>query len=562
MSNKKASISDDGKLIPTDTDMLVGLLANPEKLINEEKRWKFEKGVALHNNDSEDEYDDDNLDEDVDNNEEDDSKKSEKEEEEKKSIFGKDNKKNNSDDKKYDSKSEKSKHNSTTDSSYDDDETDLMAKKLDMLRQLGELKKCGVTLSQNYDMSSNLRDMQFECKLHKDIKTKEVSVSWMSHMLIGLVRGVEIANDNFNPFEIKLSGLADTISSDMKNYYAVMGEIYEKYNKPGTNMNPLLKLFFMITGAALTMQVNKALVKLPEIANLTGSTPITENETINELRQKAMMDSKNNKIIETAKESSNTQHDAVIQKMADLKMIKEKEIEYQKMKKMLDEKNADIKKFKKNLILSTEVPIYSDKDDENENNDNKNDLQYLNKQEIDNIRKMRYDTEAKHLEMMRKMAHEKSDMFRNTKTAPNVAEVDKNIIKRNLEKQNKALDDILMSIESKNNDTKSNMSTSSSVSINPKMGEIIKKTSNKVKMDNKTKDVKYSDFDKKADFILENDASSDSDLYANITNLDRDNISVGSSKNKKKNNDMFANISVGSKTKGLKSNVNIGKNKK
>lgn len=433
----------------TSTDMLAGLLANTDKIISSDNRWNY----AVNIDNKSDEMSDGDLDADIkdfvthnttanniNNN-----------------LFRKD----LSDDKHVYNNTETvpleteqystdTDNNKTKNTQYiPPTREELMLIKLDMLRKLGELKQCGVHLSQNYNLDSDLKMMEYEYKLHHDIRSKQNSVQWMSHMLIGVLKGTEMLNDSYNPFDIKLAGLSDKVGSDMHNYYTVLGDIYEKYNKPGKQMAPEMRLLLMISGAALSMQVNRA---LPNMMGSMASNVHNNSATLNELRKKAEEDSKNmdNKTREYVKK----QHDEAKQKAADLNMLKEKELEYQKLAKLMDAKNGNIQNIKDNLILSTESPMFNEI----------NSLQT----DIKNIQASRYKQEEKHLNSMRILAHQNSEQFRNDVKR-----------KSELEKHNTQLDNILNELD----DNKSQNSTASSVSINPNFETIMNSTFNKAKKD-------------------------------------------------------------------------------
>lgn len=545
---------DTENLVPVSTDMLVGMLGNTDKLVDSNKRWNYADHKGEKNYD--DELDAD-MNDYIDNKNNNHSKGSGA------PLFIKpiDDKNNNRNhnsnrednrDKHENHKEQKEPEyaNTTTaaDTTYDDSDTshlskkELMLLKLDMLRKLGELKQCGVHLSQNYNLDSDLDMMRYEYKLHHDIRSKQNSVQWMSHMMIGCVKGIEMLNDGYNPFDIKLGGLSDKIGSDMHNYYAVLGDIYEKYNQPGKQMAPEMRLLLMISGAALSMQVNKA---VPGLGGMSQTVKSEENLT--DLRQKAEADTNKN-----TNDYVKKQHDAAAQKAADLKMIQEKELEMKRTTKLLDTKNAsNMKKFKENLILSSEAPPSRDpkfpknlgsasftlsnegdpkfpknktdkkqkneKEDDEEEDDEYDRTQRLTQVEIDRVRKMKYMDEQKHLDMLRRTAHAKSEMFRNNMMRNDMDEKRK----RDLTRQSQQLDDIIGNIDkmdvkerSRNksivkpkvlksktfakseSDNKSTSSTASSISINPKVNEIMKRTADKAR---KEGEKKYTDFSDELD---------------------------------------------------------------
>ena len=259
VSDDERDVRDSHKgLQSTSTNMLVGLLANSDKLKPTEDRWEFEDDDNGEHKRADDRVIDDDIDDYKNNEKTRDVEKEDKEykEDNQSKVFI-------SHDKHKQSNNVEST-NTDTEHKHEDvkveeemTEEEIMLAKLDMLRKLGELKQYGATLSQNYSLNSNLKSMQYEHKLHSDIRSKQNAVQWMSHMLVGIMKGTEMLNDSYNPFEIKLTGLSGKISNDMQSYYDVLGEIYEKWNQPGKKMAPELRLLLMISGAALSLQMNK-----------------------------------------------------------------------------------------------------------------------------------------------------------------------------------------------------------------------------------------------------------------------------------------------------------------
>jgi hypothetical protein len=251
--------------------------------------------------------------------------------------------------------------NNTNNNPEDEDDyntlsdTKKILKRLDILRKLGELSKYGVKLSQNYNINSDYFTMKYEYELHRSIRAKQNSVNWMSSIMLNCIYGMEILNDKYNPFELKLTGWAEQINADMTNYYDVFGEIYEKYNKPGKNMSPELKLIFMLGGSALKFHLNNALLSQPnKINSLNNNNNINYNNNNNnplqpipnpnypvaqpnqdsvlleKLRQQAIADRlKQEK--EALQQKANLEHEQAIQQMKDLAFLQQKKEEQDKI---------------------------------------------------------------------------------------------------------------------------------------------------------------------------------------------------------------------------------------
>jgi len=329
---------EDSNLKTTETDMYWDMLANKDKLVNEsevrafEKKRDSEKDDSKHHSDSLDDY------------------MKEKKDDKYDSKY--DSKYDDKYDSKYDDKYD-DKYDSKYDSKYDDDydkdkdsdkkkeeyesEEDKMLKKLDMLRQLGELTQHGVKLSQNYNMNSDYKAMKYEYELHRSIRDKRNGIQWLSTLMINICYGIELGNEKFNPFDFKLKGWADQIADDADNYYDVFGELYEKYFKAGKPVPPELKLMFMISGSAIKFHlIQSKLSSIPNLAEMMNRNP----HIADELRAKAMADKirkQSEKQRTNMNNATNIQHNEASQKATDIQMLREKQQEYIRMQQEMQQ---------------------------------------------------------------------------------------------------------------------------------------------------------------------------------------------------------------------------------
>jgi len=222
-------------------------------------------------------------------------------------------------------------------------EEELLLRKMHMLRQLGELAQAGVKLSQNYSMAHDYKTMKFEYELHTGIRAKTNAVNWMSGMMILTVKGIEMLNDNYNPFDLKFENTwSNNVSNDINSYYDVLGEIYEKYTKPGQKMAPELKLFLMLSGSAITIQMHKGIKNLiPQVSqNLNEDPEIVEN-----LRKAAEMRQQQEQRDRIEKEHMNA-----AAKVSDLRQLNAYKAEHTKMQQRAE--LSEVERFKNGLVLS------------------------------------------------------------------------------------------------------------------------------------------------------------------------------------------------------------------
>lgn len=342
----------------TSTNMFVPLFANDTKLIEEDNRKEYGEYEEEYQEGGENaELDEpDKLDDDV-----------ESYREKRTKLFKhinsdvKDNFNNKTEEKKINKNSEKfqnyndpSSENSNQPKKEEivDDPSqwskkEMQIKKLDMLRKLGELSQRGVKISYNYNMDSDYDTMKFEYDLHTGIRAKSNSVNWMSNMLIGIVKGVEMLNDNVNPFDIKFEGAwSSKITHDINDFQDVIGELYEKYTVPGKPMSPELKLFLMLSGSAISVQMYKGLAQSSNSTEKINSDP----DKIRKLRMMADEDSNNSsertetssqKRHTIAKERLSKQHEDVARLATDYHTIKTSEKEYNNIQNRAS-KNKDL----------------------------------------------------------------------------------------------------------------------------------------------------------------------------------------------------------------------------
>lgn len=358
--NKLAKSSN---MADTSTNMYVPLFANDGKLVEEDYRRDYDDRNDEIENDPE--IEEDKLDDDVGSYRE-----------KRNNVF----KHHNSDVKESaakEEKYEKRKEQSSSDKqpqNYNDPSSDdkkqeqckaddpttwsrqeMQIKKLDMLRKLGELSQRGVKISRNYNLEDDYETMKFEYDLHTGIRAKSNSVNWMSNMLIGIVKGVEMLNDNVNPFDIKFeSTWSNKVTHDINDFQDVLGELYEKYTVPGKPMSPELKLFLMLSGSAISVQMYKGIAKASNTSEKINSDP----DKIRELRRKAEDDfDGRSKLSSSSSSASDTsakrkeklmneklqsQHENAAKLAMDYHTIKHSEKEYDKIQKMAKGNNSGL----------------------------------------------------------------------------------------------------------------------------------------------------------------------------------------------------------------------------
>lgn len=253
------------------TDMLFQYLANPDKYKNKDKIAYYDKNDDFYNRSAK------NLSDNID----DYIKKDKYSEKTDRHDDNDDEYVDIRSERKYSDRKYSEKSSDKPKPRFKNKEDEIIAK-LDILRQLGELKNVGVTISRNYGLNDDLSTMEYELSLHRNIRQKSNGIKWLENLMLNSIYGIELFNDTFDPFGFKLNGWHDQMNSDSDEYYDVLGELYEKYFSSGGSFPCELKLAFIIGQSAIRHHTShKKLDNLP-----TMSSEMEKNKELKEqLRQ-------------------------------------------------------------------------------------------------------------------------------------------------------------------------------------------------------------------------------------------------------------------------------------
>ncbi|AYV78896.1 MAG: hypothetical protein Edafosvirus45_5 [Edafosvirus sp.] len=473
--------------LPTSqTDMMVGLLADETKMISEDKRWMYDKSEEEKINPEDKHLKDENLDDYVDHK----PQENKMEEPQTRNIaFINPNITNETIAPSLNVGPGASAPTQVAPKILDDEDAklsgeELMLRKLDMLRKLNELIQYGVKLSQNYTMNSDYKTMKYEYELHKSIRSKQNSVNWMSTMTLSMIHGLEMLNEKYNPFDIKLKGWSEQMNADISNYYDVFSELYEKYSQPGKGMAPEIKFLLMVSGSALRFHLSNSVSlmgSLPSMSDKLDNNP----QLVEQLRQRALIDKMKNQTIknnESLNQRAGQEHSAAVKKASDLQMLQEKKMEHlikekqaiqqkmqaqaryeELMKKLQNDNNqragppaTQPNQPQQPKIKSPTLPPHL-KNQPNNNSVNPPSSKLSNMQ----FEQMRNQQILKHQELMKKQQEINNKLYRPTKSSDKNEETE----------------------DSENNNT-DNQSEHSSRMINPNLNNIINKTKREIESRN------------------------------------------------------------------------------
>ena len=204
--------------------------------------------------------------------------------------------------------------------------------KLDMVRKLAELTEKGVVLTQNYNMESDFKVMKYEWELHTKIREKHNTVLFLRDGCLSLVEGAETVNRSyFNKFGLELDGWSDKVNKKSEQLYDVFGDLYENWGGPNRKMPPELMLCGILgLSAVKTHMINKALKGKDMNEQIN-----TNRDKYEDIRNQAMgetMKTKMDKQSPVFQEKLTKQYDQARQNVQKYEELREDEEEYNQMK--------------------------------------------------------------------------------------------------------------------------------------------------------------------------------------------------------------------------------------
>ncbi len=127
--------------------------------------------------------------------------------------------------------------------------------KSDLINKLNRLESKGYTISKRFTMDNSLDEIKAEFERLMDSKNLENSIKFQRQMMMGMVTGLEMMNNKFNPFDWQLDGWSESVHENVEDFDEVFEELYDKYKGKG-NMPPEARLLFMLVGSGFMFHMS------------------------------------------------------------------------------------------------------------------------------------------------------------------------------------------------------------------------------------------------------------------------------------------------------------------
>ena len=148
------------------------------------------------------------------------------------------------------------------------------ADKMDLINKLGRLEKKGYPVSRRYTMDNTLDEIKEEFTRLTDARQLENSIKFQRQIMMGLVTGMEMMNEKFNPLDWKLDGWSESVHENVEDFDEVFEELYDKYKEKG-KMPAEARLVMMLAGSGFMYHMSNSFFrsKMPNMDDILRKNP-------------------------------------------------------------------------------------------------------------------------------------------------------------------------------------------------------------------------------------------------------------------------------------------------
>ncbi len=148
------------------------------------------------------------------------------------------------------------------------------AQKADYINKLSRLEAKGFQVSKRFTMDNTLDEIKSEHDRLVDARQLETSIKFQRQMMMGLVTGLEMMNEKFNPLDWKLGGWSESVHENIDDFDEIFEELYDKYKERG-KMPPEARLLMSLVGSGFMFHMSNSFFrsKMPSMDDILKQNP-------------------------------------------------------------------------------------------------------------------------------------------------------------------------------------------------------------------------------------------------------------------------------------------------
>lgn len=144
----------------------------------------------------------------------------------------------------------------------------------DYINKLNRLEQKGFPVSRRFTMDNSLDEIKDEYNRLVDARQLETSLKFQRQMVMGLVTGIELLNEKFDPFDLQLKGWSESVHENIDDMDDIFEELYDKYKGKGS-MPPEARLMMALAGSGFMFHLSNSMFRknMPSMDDIFRQNP-------------------------------------------------------------------------------------------------------------------------------------------------------------------------------------------------------------------------------------------------------------------------------------------------
>lgn len=147
----------------------------------------------------------------------------------------------------------------------------ILEEKMDLLGRIQSFQSRGMNV-RSLDTSSNIQEIRFEFRRLKRERSLRKSLEMSRSALLTFTYGVELVNEKFNPWKLRLDGFSDHTQETIDKYDDVFERLHDKY-ADYVSVSPEIELLSMVGFSAFWFHLSNRLTNSAHLGKALSQNP-------------------------------------------------------------------------------------------------------------------------------------------------------------------------------------------------------------------------------------------------------------------------------------------------
>lgn len=147
----------------------------------------------------------------------------------------------------------------------------ILEEKMDLLGRIQSFQSRGMNV-RSLDTTSNIQEIRFEFRRLKRERSLRKSLEMSRSALLTFTYGVELVNEKFNPWKLRLDGFSDHTQETIDKYDDVFERLHDKY-ADYVSVSPEIELLSMVGFSAFWFHLSNRLTNSAHLGKALSQNP-------------------------------------------------------------------------------------------------------------------------------------------------------------------------------------------------------------------------------------------------------------------------------------------------